>query len=206
VFYNNSFWDGNTPGVNGTVEDYAIATNKQALLPGQTATLANYTSYSGGINGVIVDVAGLWPGLTAADFDFKVGNTVDVSTWTTVPPTPTVAVRAGDGVSGSSRVVLIWPDGAMKNTWLRVTVSANDRTGLTSPDVFYFGNLVGESYIDASTGRINAFDSATTRQHWGETATVTNLYDHNRDGSVGSADSDIVTGNLGAQLILLTAP
>jgi len=56
VFYNNSFYDGNNPAINAA-DDEAIATNKQALLPGQTATFANYTSYSKGINGVMVDVA-----------------------------------------------------------------------------------------------------------------------------------------------------
>ena len=35
----------------------AIATDKTALLPGNTATFANYTSYVDGINGVMVDLA-----------------------------------------------------------------------------------------------------------------------------------------------------
>ena len=40
-------------------DDQAIATDKTALLPGETATFANYTSYSLGINGIMVDVADL---------------------------------------------------------------------------------------------------------------------------------------------------
>ena len=39
-------------------DDAAIATDKTALLPGETASLANYTSYSRGINGIMVDLIG----------------------------------------------------------------------------------------------------------------------------------------------------
>ncbi|MGA2060941.1 MAG: hypothetical protein ABSG67_10700, partial [Thermoguttaceae bacterium] len=62
IFYNNSKFDA--AGDSG-----AIATDKTALLPGQTATFANYTSYSLGINGIIVDIQGLANAgsLTAAD-------------------------------------------------------------------------------------------------------------------------------------------
>lgn len=69
VFYNNSYFDGRNPAAD-TSDDNAIATDKQALLPGQTASFTNYTSYSKGINGVMVDIAGLGSplNLTAADF------------------------------------------------------------------------------------------------------------------------------------------
>ena len=50
VFYNNSAFDGNDPRANAD-DDLAVAPDKQALLPGQTATFVNYTSYGGGING-----------------------------------------------------------------------------------------------------------------------------------------------------------
>jgi hypothetical protein len=41
----------------------------------------------------------------------------------------------------------------------------------------------------------------------GETAaTVENLYDHNRDTTVDSADKDLVKANLNKRLILLIAP
>src|SRR5207248_6531927 len=80
VFYNHSAFDSNDPAIT-SADDGAIATNKQALLPGQTATFANYTSYSRGINGVMVDIADLPAGnsLTAADFSFAAGN--DDDTW-----------------------------------------------------------------------------------------------------------------------------
>ena len=49
VFYNNSRFDGNDPRATAA-DDYAIATDKSALLPGQTAKFGNYTSFRGGIN------------------------------------------------------------------------------------------------------------------------------------------------------------
>lgn len=54
VFYNNSAFDHNNPAANAD-DDRAVAPDKRALLPGQTATFANYTSYSGGINGLMID-------------------------------------------------------------------------------------------------------------------------------------------------------
>lgn len=207
VFYNNSVWDGDNPAADLN-DEFAIATDKSALLPGQTAGGANYTSFNKGINGIMVDVSGLWATLAAGDFAFKVGNTADTAAWVDAPAPTTVATRFGDGAGGSARVTLIWSDNAIRNQWLRVTVLANDRTGLATPDVFYFGNLPGESYYNVSTGHfvVNALDSSATQQHLGETATIENLYDHDRNGTVTSADVSVATGNVNSRLIQLLAP
>jgi hypothetical protein len=53
VFYNNSFFDGVTPGAD-VLDDSAIAPDKSALLPGGVATFANYTSYRRGLNGIMI--------------------------------------------------------------------------------------------------------------------------------------------------------
>ena len=58
VFYNNSGFDGNDPSA-GAADAAAIALDKTPLMPWQTATFANYTSYSKGINGIIVDIVRL---------------------------------------------------------------------------------------------------------------------------------------------------
>ena len=141
VFYNNSSFDGNNPAA-GVSDDAAIATDKTALQSG-TPTFANYTSYNRGLNGLLVDIkvpAG--QSVSLADFDFHVGNTTDPSNWVAAP-TPTLSLRAAAG--GTSRVSFVWADGAIKNEWLQVTVKANAHTGLGTPDVFYFGNAIGES-------------------------------------------------------------
>jgi hypothetical protein len=46
---------------DGTNDVAAIATDKDALLPGQRATFDNYTSYSKGINGLMIDLSGVTP-------------------------------------------------------------------------------------------------------------------------------------------------
>jgi hypothetical protein len=52
-------------------------------------------------------------------------------------------VRHNQGTAGSDRVEIIWDRGAIQNVWLQVTVLANGNTGLAAPDVFYFGNRIG---------------------------------------------------------------
>src|SRR5205085_11330617 len=80
VFYNESSFDGNDPAANA-LDDGAIAPDKVALLPGGTATFANYTSYYRGINGIMVDVAGLAGTPTAGDFTFRIGNDDSPGAW-----------------------------------------------------------------------------------------------------------------------------
>ena len=41
-------------------------------------------------------------------------------------------------------MIIQWPDNAIANRWLRVTVKANDQTGLSVPEVYYLGHLLGE--------------------------------------------------------------
>ena len=150
VFYNNSAFDGNDAAANAG-DDNAIAPDKTPLLPGGTATFANYTSYSRGINGVMIDIMNLAGTPTAADFEFRVGNSNTPSGWALATP-PSVSVRPGAGVGGSARVTLTWSDNAIQKQWLRVKVLATANTGLPIFDTFYFGNAIGDtgnSFIDA---------------------------------------------------------
>lgn len=80
-FYNHSQYDNDSADASAA-DDAAIAMDKVALLPGSTATLGNYTSYSRGINGVIVDFANLASStLVASDFLFRIGNDSSPGTW-----------------------------------------------------------------------------------------------------------------------------
>ena len=188
VFYNNSVFDGNDAAAN-IGDDSAIATDKQALLSGQTATLANYTSYSRGINGIMIDVSRL-PGsvLTAADFLLQVGNTTTPASWNLAPAPASIVVRPGEGVNGSDRIMLTWADNAIQEQWLRVTLIANADTGLAANDVFYFGNAIGETGNMAGNTLVNASDQLLARANVTLTAGIANLYDFNRDGRVDAAD------------------
>ena len=94
-FDNASKFDGNTAAIDPK-DDGAIAPDKQALLPRQTATFANYTSYSKGINGIMIDLRGLpaTSTLTAADFQIQLGNR---NGWP-LGPSPQIVVRRGAGI------------------------------------------------------------------------------------------------------------
>jgi len=217
VFYNNSTWDGFDP-TNSVFDDGAVA-DKVALLPGQTATFANYTSYSKGINGVMVEMDGLEDGvtLTSSDFEFRAGNDANPAGWPVAPNPSSIRIRRVPGVWGK-RVAMVWPDydmdnpgdpaSAVANKWLKVTVKANANTGLSSPDVFYFGNLIGDTGINNAGGYATlAEDYSATKQHAPSVAPINSFFDHNRDGVVDSVDYDgIVKKNFFATLILLSAP
>jgi uncharacterized delta-60 repeat protein len=207
VFYNASSFDGGSAAANPQ-DDAAIATDKQALLPGQAATAANVTSYSRGINGVMVDLARMNSTLTADDFEFRAGNTGTPGTWAAAPAPVSVTQRPSGRPDGATRVSLVWADGAIRNRWLQVTVKANARTGLAQPDVFYFGNLVGQSAHAAGTAfAVNGKDVAATRAApRNRAALVTEAADANRDGRVNVLDDVLVRRNYNKTLVALAVP
>jgi hypothetical protein len=86
-----------------------------------------------------------------------------------------------------------------------VTVKANDHTGLAEPDVFYFGNLVGDSGF--SPGRVDALDALALRvaRRLGY-ATITNGLDFNRDGRVDVRDEWVLRMNAGGTLPPVETP
>mgnify|MGYP006969344006 CR=1 FL=1 len=210
LFYNRSAFDGNQPQA-GPADDGAIAPDKQPLLPGQVASFANYSSYSRGINGLMVDIAPLAdPGsLSAADFEFRFGVAGDPSTWQTAPSPSTIDVRLGEGTGGSDRVTLIWPDNAIEKGWLQVTVKATAATGLATSDVFYFGNLIGETgNTQTSVALVNAIDEIAVRQNTGlvdDPSVPADPYDFNRDRLITAVDQIIARSNTGF-LQMIAAP
>src|SRR5262249_31217777 len=70
LFYNDSKFDGGRAEAEAA-DDGAIATDKSAYLPGSgLSTTASVSSYSRGINGVMIDIAALGGPLNADDFTF----------------------------------------------------------------------------------------------------------------------------------------
>jgi len=197
VFYNRSAWDGNDPGASSG-DDLAIAADKTALLPGGIASFANYTSYNKGINGIMIDVAGL-PGVPVAeDFVLRVGNDNHPGAWVAAPSPVVIAVRPGAGTGGSSRITLNWPDNVIQKQWLQITVLATPNTGLIAPDVFYFGNAIGESGNSPTDAQVDVSDENAARQHprnFLSPATVDDVYDYNRDQRVDVSDENIARQN-----------
>ena len=191
VFYNNSAWDGNDPAAN-VADDAAIATNKFALLPGETASFPNYTSYSKGINGIMVDIANATSTPTLADFAFKVGNVSNLSGFTTAPAPTSLAVRPGEGVDGSDRITIIFADGAIIGKWLQVTHNPTS-------DVFYFGNAAGDTGNSVTDAEVTPTDEIAVRNSPAtlavSSASITHAADFNRDKKVGPTDAIIVRNN-----------
>ena len=207
VFYNNSAWDGNDPTANAN-DDHAIAPDKTALLPGGTATFANYTSYSRGLNGIMVDIANLLGAPTVSDFVFKSGNNNNPTGWSNAPAPASITVRAGAGTGGSDRVTLIWKDNNLDNVvdaneavakqWLEVTVKATTNTGLAIDDVFFFGNAVGDSGNSTANAQVDLADEIGVRNNpatFLNPAAIDDPYDYNRDQRVDLADEIIARNN-----------
>jgi len=154
VFYNNSPLDGRN-GSASSEDDNAIDPAKSALAPGQIASPANYSNFAGGINGIMVDLAGMDAEYTPVPGDFGVRvYDEQLGVWAS-GPAPGVSLRSGAGLDGSDRVTLIWPDGAIVNAWIEITVKSDaggGGLGLVDDDVFYFGNSVGDCDGDGAVG------------------------------------------------------
>jgi len=154
----------------------------------------------------MLDVGGLPAGAAPAAADFVL-ETGDGTTWTPLGVAHAVSLRRGAGSSGTDRVTLILPDGAARNTWLRVTALPGTRTGLASNDVFHFGNLVGDTGNDSAAPTVDVRDLAATLRNFGRTtAAALAASDFNRDGKVDAADVTIARSNLQHALPLFTAP
>ena len=200
MFYDGSAYDG---GADGAADDAAVAPDKRALPADETQSESfdNVTSYSKGLNGIMVDVRGLpaASNVSAADFDYRAWRGTsyqDVEEILNIVR-PRVAVRRGAGACESDRVTLYFPGvnvgpfGTLRpltNAWLLVTFKAIPNTGLTRPDAFYFGNLPGETGDGETPLGVGVPDRARTLGAASGTAPITSRFDHNRDGRVNALD------------------
>jgi hypothetical protein len=210
VFYNNSLYDGFN-GSSNVPDNVAIASNKQPLLPGQTATFQNVTSYSRGLNGVIIDVADLDNLPRFEDFSFNVWDGSNPAGFAAAPAPSIINVYPGRGPNGSTQITIIWADNAIQNEWLQVAILANAHTGLPADDTFYFGNLVGTTGAsNTSTAAVvgPADYSAVIADPHGpfNKATISSVTDMNRDGLVNANDAIYARNAAGNMLPFITAP
>jgi len=234
VFYNDSYFDDG-PAANAA-DDGALALTpaeashpelgKTPLLPGQSATFQNVTSYDKGINGIMIDVFGLADagGLSATDFEFKTGNDDNPAAWADAPPPSSVTVRTGAGEGGSDRVTLVWPNytppspnpavQAVAGAWLEVTMLVTANTGLLTPDVFYFGNALADSGTGNTDDHalVSAIDFGAVRDNPrspNNRAGIDHFADYNRDSLVNAVDFGLVRDNPASPstaLALITVP
>jgi hypothetical protein len=206
LFYNHSALDGYGAGADAR-DDAAIVPNAYPL-PGTGIVGFNTTTYSRGLNGVMIDFARLPAGavLGADDFEFRRGPGDSAATWAAAPAPSQITVRRGAGVAGSDRVTLVWPDAgtganaAVANAWLQVTVKATPDTGLSRPDVFSFGNLVGE-VIFRGGARVQLEDVLRVRSLLDKPATgAAAECDFDKSGRVDARDLAAARRNLGRTL------
>jgi hypothetical protein len=221
-FYNNSAYDFYNPAANSG-DDRAVAPDKYPSVsrdrPATNAVPANYTTYDKGVNGIMLDVVGALSAgpLTEADFQFVVEQTVRregrlVTQTRPAPPPSAITVRPRAGLVGTDRVTITWPDGAIRNAWLRVTFLRPDPA---QPVSLSFGNLAGNSAgwgFPSGPGarmyvKVDAMDLAAMKSRLtGATADLANRYDHNRDGRVDLLDFATARANLGAALRMYWFP
>ena len=127
--------------------------------------------------------------LNASDFTFRVGLNNVAEQMGHGSGSVVYCHTTCAGFLGSDRIELTWTDGSIKNEWLEVTIHADSTTGLSVPYTFFYGSLQGNSGI-GDTGALaitSSTDENGARSHGG-TATVTNVYDYNKDGFVNSSD------------------
>ncbi len=194
VFYNDSHFDNHDASASAA-DNNAVATDKRPLFPGRSADFKNYTSYIHGLNGIQIDVRHLQDpvGLSQDDFEFRVGRSDAVTTWLAAPPPDGITVRPGAGVAGSDRITVIWPNGAIAQQWLQVTLLASPASGLVADDTFIFGSVIGESgNRDRLNTLVDGFDFAGTRDHASSAVLVDHVFDFDRDGNVDGTDLAIV--------------
>jgi hypothetical protein len=203
IFYNNSIWDNPTFGFNNSS---AIAPDKSAYIPSGfptgtvTVGVQNVTSYTKGINGIMVDLAHPLGAITPADFQVKMSgqdlaadNTP--SGWAAAPAFTVTAVP-NTPVSGTTRYELVWPDGSIVDRYVQVLVEGADatggfnfNTGLPTSDIFYFGNRVGDAFTNyPGFFNTDATDALEARGNQNPFVGITNPYDFDRDAVVNASD------------------
>ncbi|MCC5830183.1 MAG: right-handed parallel beta-helix repeat-containing protein, partial [Phycisphaeraceae bacterium] len=207
IFLNNSVLDGFDPAASNA-DDPAILPDKQVLPPGQTADGANLTGYVQGINGIMIDLAGApeLAGISAADFTFFQGADEDFEAWIAAPAPTIIDVRPGEGIDGSDRITLIWTDGTIVDTWLQVTVLNTEVTRLPEPDVFYFGNLRGDTDGNGAVNNVDLLRITINMRKAEDDPTIDPATDLTGDGLVTIADREVVRDHYHNVLPMITAP
>jgi uncharacterized membrane protein len=203
LFYNNSKYDGNNGAIN-TSDDAAIASDKIGFNGTGTANFSNISAFTRGVTGIMVDLqSGIGThsliNLTSGDITFKIAPAKFVtttynqlSTWSAAPTPSAISVRLGAGTGGSDRVEITWANNAIKDTWLEVDVAADANTGLSVPDIFYFGSAAGDSGAGdtAALAKVDGNDyNAVFNNIMGRTTPVWNIFDYTKDGKVDGSDA-----------------
>jgi hypothetical protein len=195
VFYNNSEHE-RVGGITLALD------NSRSLLrassTSQQTTSSNITNYSRGINGVLLEVAGLEAGfLTSSDFVFRVAppgasGVVTPSAWPKAPA-PTLIEILPSAKDTPARVRLEWEDNAIQNTWLQVIILANTNTGLAEQAAFYLGHVLGDIDFSGPSYRVTTIDTSIVREAVGsEPVPASDARDVDKDRRITTLDVALV--------------
>jgi large repetitive protein len=211
VFYNASGFE-TVGGVGAALDASKILLRSSSVA--QATTAANVINYSRGINGVVLDVAGLaGSGLSASDFLFRVApsgasGVVNPSTWASAPTPNLIDVTPGTSTT-PARVRLEWANNAIQNTWLQIIVLANANTGLANREVYYLGHSLGDVDYVGPTYRVTTNDVALVRAGVSSTPVgISDARDVDKDRRVTTNDVAFVRGLVSntPQLRAITIP
>jgi hypothetical protein len=175
-------------------------------------TYDNLINTARGLNGLVFDIQDLAnaAGLSAADFQFQVSPQGAFSQaanppadWVSAPAPTSLAVTPGS----PARVQITWPDNAISNRWLRVTILANANTGLAAPETYYIGHLLGETTgVSSGFYTVSFSDITPIRSVVGQTVDASSPVDIDKNGTVAFADVSAMRPNVGAQLTNISIP
>lgn len=204
LFYNNSGFEtvGGVPA--------ALSTNKvllQSSAQAQTTNFTNVSSYSLGLNGAVLDIAGLTASLLdPLDFILRVApsqasGVQNPSLWGAAP-VPTAIVVAAGSASLPRQVRLEWGNNQIQNTWLQIIVKANSNTGLATPQTFYIGHALAE-VNGVAAYRISGADLSQVQAGISNgVVSVNDVRDINKDRRVTGADLSIVQSRISNTVLL----
>jgi len=197
----------------GTGVDAALDPSKALAKSGPGSlqlSYANLINSSLGINGIVLDVAGLvGTSLTTADYSLRVSPTGAFneaanppSGWAAATAPSLVDVVAG-GTTAASRVRFEWPDNAIANQWLQIRILPTANTGLREAQTFYIGHLLGETDGAISQGRfvVGIADINLIKPNVGFAATVDSVFDITKNKIVQISDILAMRSRVGVGLL-----
>jgi hypothetical protein len=163
----------------------------------QTLAFSNVINTTRGINGLVLDVAGLVAStLSPSDFTLRMSplgafseSANPPNSWANAPAPTAIVVTPGTATK-PARVRIEWADNAIANRWLQIMLKSNANTGLMTQQVYYIGHLYGEvnGLVSNAAFSISIGDVTSLRPNVGSAATVSNPYDLDKSGTVSIGD------------------
>jgi len=181
-------------------------------------TFDNVTNTTFGINGLVLDVAGLvGTTLTASDIAFRISPTGNFdeaanppSGWAAPAVDPSLIHVTAGSATTPARVRIEWPNNAIQNRWLQIRLLPTGNTGLPSQQTFYLGHLQGKVLPTAAANgalQVGNGDLVNVRNRLGTNVGVTDRFDITKNGQVSNPDLVQTRNGIGIRsLRLITIP